>query len=338
MKGLVRFAGPTALSAALLLSAASTTQAQATKKVRSDVRIGVQKDRSTSSRTTTERDSVTVSSNGDVLLINANAARIDSVAAEAARERARVDAFIADMEARNAALARSMTAVQDSLMRVRGEVTVMNTRTIALSDSLRWLRGSYSRFKNGSLFNNSGFYIGLGSGANFTNGTFETSGYHTGLNVLVPIGWQKHGNAIGIRTEFGVETFDGQSTAVGPFVNPDPKLFTAIGMVTLHAPLNQKKTNTFYVMGGGGAYMFKNIGESSALADRLGGASTSGTSTNKTKLGVTGGAGLELHVLGATNFFIESRLTNVMADKSASGISGSSSLRWVPVTIGFQLR
>lgn len=337
MKGLVRFAGPIGLSAALVLSAASTSQAQATKKVRSDVRIGVQKDRSVGTRTTTPRDSVTVTSTGDVELINATRARIDSVAADAARERARVDAMVSDFEARNAALGRSMTAVQDSLMRVRGEVTAANNRTMALSDSLRFLRTRFYNFKNGSLFNNSGFYIGLGSGANFTSGTLENSGYHQGLNVMVPIGWQKHGNLIGIRTEFGVQTFDGQSTAAGPFVNHDPKVFTGIGMLTLHIPVNQAKTNTFFLMGGGGIYSFRDYGPQSALADRLG-SSTSSTSTSKTKAGITGGAGLELHILGATSFFVESRLTSVMADNSASGIGGSKNLMWVPVTLGFTLR
>ncbi|MEP7347598.1 MAG: hypothetical protein ABI877_20175 [Gemmatimonadaceae bacterium] len=342
MKGLVRFAVPVGLSVALTLSVAPTAQAQAdsVRRVRSDVRIGVQKDRSTSARRV--RDSVTVVSGGDVVLLNANKAKIDSMALEASAERRRVDSLVSALEGRNAALGTSIAAMQDSLARARGEIVVINTHTMALGDSVRFLNGRFSRFKNGSLFNNSGFYIGLGSGANFTTGTLKNSGYDRGLNVMIPIGWQKHGNAIGIRTEWGAQTFDGQTSLNGQFSNVDPMVYSGVGMLSLHLPLNEAKTNTFFLMGGGGAYMFRSYGATSALASRLGGSNTTGgttTTSTKTKLGVTGGAGLELHILGATSFFVESRLTNVMVDKNTtSGISGSNSLRWVPVTLGFTLR
>jgi hypothetical protein len=110
-------------------------------------------------------------------------------------------------------------------------------------------------------------------------------------------------------------------------------------MLTLNFPLNQAKTNTFYLMGGGGAYMFRDLGTNSALNGPLGATANSSTTTNATKWGVTGGAGFEFHVLGAANIFVQSRLTNVMAEKSSTpGTTSSSSLRWIPVIAGFTLR
>ena len=342
MKALVGTASSVGLAVAMLLSAAPAAHAQAdtVRRVRSDVRIGVQKDRTLGRNTTTPRDSVTVVSTGEVELINATKAKLDSMALDAERERRRTDsvmAVVAGLESKNADLSRSVTAFQDSLVRVRGDVTTLNTRATALSDSLRTLNGKWSRFRNGSLFNNSGFYIGLGSGANFTSGTLEDMGYHEGLNVVVPIGWQKRGQTLGFRGELGVQTFDGQNTNLGPFANPDPKLYTAVGMLAVHFPINEAKTNTFFLMGGGGAYVFRKYGASSALADRLGTTSTLETKTT-TKLGVTGGAGIELKILGATSFFLESRITNVFAENSASGLAGGKNLMWIPVTMGFQLR
>jgi hypothetical protein len=93
----------------------------------------------------------------------------------------------------------------------------------------------------GSLFGNSGFYIGVGTGANFTTGTFNDIGYAEGLNVNVPIGWSKPGYPIGLRTEWGVQTFEG--SAISEFTNIDPVLYTAQAMLTLNLPINSAQTH-----------------------------------------------------------------------------------------------
>jgi hypothetical protein len=79
--------------------------------------------------------------------------------------------------------------------------------------------------------------------------------------------------------------------------------------------------------------MFDRIGASSTLNDRLG-----DSDGRVTKLGLTGGAGLEFHILGATSLFVQSAFTNVFAERPVNTTGGSRSLRWVPLVAGITLR
>jgi hypothetical protein len=231
-----------------------------------------------------------------------------------------------------AALRDSLRIVNEELFTLRNEIAKANALTAALGDSIAQLNQRFNKMPHfPSLFGNSGFYIGLGTGANFSTGTLTDIGYAEGLNVSVPIGWSKAKYPLGFRTEFGVQTFE--ASAFSQFKNIDPVLYTAQAMLTLNLPLNSAKNNLFYLMGGGGAYMFHRFGEVSALADRLGDASK-----NVTKFGVTGGAGLEFHVLGATSLFVQSTVTNVFIEKSTIGLAGSKNMRWVPLIAGITLR
>lgn len=339
-----RYAGcALAMGGALMLSAVASADAQTdtTRRAVSERRIPVQKDQNFSASQGNRRVST-----GEVML-SEDRARIDALEAAVATYTMRLDsiaAATATIGSRSEATALLVTAIQDSLRNVRGELTsvrgeltAVTARNVALTEEVTQLNQRFSRLQNGSLFGNSGFYIGLGTGANFTNGTLSEIGYKEGLNVAVPIGFHKRGSMIGVRAELGIETFDGRFTA--GFNNPDPKLYTAVGMVTANFPLNEGKSHHFYLMGGGGAYMFRDIGAGSALSAQLGSSSTS-SSTSATKWGVTGGAGFEFHVLGAANIFVQSRLTNVFAEKSSQPgtTSSSSSLRWIPITAGFTLR
>lgn len=274
-------------------------------------------------------------------------ARIDSLEAMAATYRQRLDALEASnasLTSSNEATARMVAALADSLRLVRSELTSARSeltaniaRTNAVADSLLDLNQRFWRFRNGSLFGHSGFYVGIGSGTNMTIGTLDNIGYQSGLNVSVPIGWHKRGNVIGIRTEFGVQSFDGRNAS--GFSNPDPRFYSAVGMLTLNLPINAAKTNTFYLMGGAGLYMFRNITAGSTLADRLGAPSSGSSTTSETKLGLTGGAGLEFKILGATSFFVQSAITNVSVEASTRpGADAGKSLRWVPLIAGIQLR
>ena len=336
----------TAIGLALTLSLATPASAQTTtaqdsvrRQATSTTRIPVRKDQNGTYGTRESRGEVVYTS---------NRALLDSLATAAAADRVRLDSALTaanSASTRADDAARSAAAMQDSLRVVRGELSTVNARAtslgIALNDSIARLGTSVrridNRWRNGSIFGHSGFYMGLGTGANFTTGTLKDIGYYEGLNVVLPIGWHRQGNAIGIRSELGVQTFDGRS--VGAFSNPDPKVYSAIGMLTLHLPLNTAKTNNFYLMGGAGAYMFRDLTSGSALGDRLGASASQGTaSSNVSKLGVTGGAGLDLHILGATSFFIQSRLTNLFGDASQTGVGGSKNLRWIPLVAGFTLR
>jgi hypothetical protein len=235
------------------------------------------------------------------------------------------------LERRIDALTDSLHFVQEELATARAELTAAVARTYALEGQVGDLRQSLTALRHGSLFGNSGFYVGVGSGAGIVTGTMRNVGYGTGLNVTVPIGWSKAGVPLGVRTEWAMQSFEGR---LGKgFANPDPMVFSGTAMLTLNLPLNQARTHQFYLMGGGGAYMFRDIGLASALNDRFDGAET-----RVTKWGVTGGAGLELHVLGATALFVEVPFTNVFADESAIGAPGGRNLRWMGVVAGVTLR
>jgi hypothetical protein len=264
--------------------------------------------------------------------------RLNELEATAATLRMRLDAHDAANAARAAVFEKEIATLKDSLRIVNEEIAMLrleiakaNALAAALSDSVAQVNKSIKSLRYGSLFGKSGFYVGVGTGANFTAGTLNDIGYAEGLNVNIPIGWSKADYPLGFRTEFGVQTFEG--VARSSFTNIDPVLYTAQAMLTLNLPINQAKTNLFYLMGGGGAFMFHRFGEFSALGDRLG-----SKSKDVTKWGLTGGAGLELHVLGATSLFVESALTNVFVEKSNAGTGGSKSLRWIPLVAGITLR
>jgi len=316
----------------------STRRAQDdTTRARSTRRIPVQKDRSFSYSNQTRRREST----GEVM-ISPDRARLDSLALAVEADRQRDEALAAStaaVAAKTDALAANLSAVADSLRTVRsdlstvrGELTTVSTRANVLADSLRYLDQRFMRLRNGSIFGNSGFYAGVGTGANFTVSTLNDIGYKEGLNVVVPIGYHKQGTTLGLRGEFGIQTFDGRSPS-GAFNNPDPKIYSAVGMLTVHLPLNAAKSHNFYLMGGGGAYMFRDIGGTSTLRERLGASNSGGTSTNTTKFGVTGGAGLEFHILGAANIFVQTKYTNVFGDapSAASSLGNSGkNLSWIP--------
>lgn len=323
------------LVTALTLSVAADAGAQTDTTRRptavAEQRIPVRKDQGITRRV----------SAGDVDLIAVERARIDSLEALAASYRQRLDSVAAAFSARSDATDRLVASLTDSLRIVRTELTTarsematMSAHLTALSDTVQQVNQRLWRLRNGSLFGNSGFYVGVGSGTNLTIGTLDDIGYNSGLNVSIPIGWHKRGNVIGVRTEWGIQSFDGRNTAV--FSNNDQRVYSAVGLLTLNLPLNANKTNTFYVMGGGGMYMFKNLIGGSTLGNRFGATTIAGSTTSETKFGFQGGAGVELRILGATSLFVQTGITQVSVDTPA-GTSGSS-LRWVPIIAGFQLR
>jgi len=155
----------------------STQQDSTRTQARSTRRIPVQKDRDFSRANRRMRDSVTTDTAMGEVVINRDSIRIDSLTSAAALDRARLDSI----EARANNLDRSVAGFTDSLRTVRTEMTAANTRTTAmvtaLNDSITQLNQRWDRFQNGSIFGNSGFYMGAGAGANFTNGTLKDIGY-----------------------------------------------------------------------------------------------------------------------------------------------------------------
>jgi opacity protein-like surface antigen len=331
------------LSVALTLSAVTEAEAQVdtTRRDTSQVRIPVRKGMSTVG--VDNRSSVTRrESAGDVATLTI--LRIDSLENVTREYRTRLDSLEAANEAaatRSAALEARINSLSDSLATARTELAALreelnatNTRLTEVDTRLQGLNQRFNNFRHRSLFGNSGFYVGLGTGASYTSGTLRNIGYESAPLISMPIGWHKPGSMLGLRTEWTLARLEGVQAA--SFVNPDPTVASGVALATLAFPINSAKTNNFYLMGGGGFYMFRDFGTSSGLADKFTGSDDSGGDT-ETKWGFQAGAGLEFHILGATSLFVQSSLTNVAADRGTSGEEGRN-LRWMPVIIGFQLR
>jgi hypothetical protein len=314
---------------AIALAAITTgANAQAT----SDQRIPIRKD----GRTVQE-------SRGEVALA-AEVARINALEEQAAALRQRLQSAEAELatltaltsrveanEANIRSLEATLRTTRGELVNVRSELAAANARAAALEQQVARFDRRMNSLKYGSLFGHSGFYMGLGTGMNFTTGTLHNLGYGSGLNVVMPIGWSKPGKLLGLRAELGVQSFEGR--ALPGFQNIDPMLYTANAMVTVNLPINAAKTNLFYLMGGGGSFTFRRIGQTSALSDRLGKGDG-----YVTKLGLMGGAGFEFHILGATSLFAQSAFTNVFGEKPVNTTGSSGHLRWVPLVAGITLR
>jgi hypothetical protein len=337
------------LSVALTLSATAVAEAQVdtTRRDTSQVRIPVRKGSMGTASTTDGRTGVTRrESAGDVATLTI--LRIDSLEAVTTAYKTRLDSLEAALEAANTAanarntaleariksLSDSLTTANTALAALREELNATNTRLSEVDTRLQGLNTRFNNFRHRSLFGNSGFYVGLGTGASYTSGTLRNIGYESAPLLTMPIGWNKPGSMLGLRTEWSLARLEGVSE--GGFFNPDPTVASGVALATFSFPINSAKTNSFYLMGGGGFYMFRDFGVGSGLADKFSGSDESSGDT-ETKWGVQAGAGLEFHILGATSLFVQSSLTNVAADRGTSGEEGRN-LRWMPVVIGFQLR
>jgi len=328
-----------AIGIALTLSAMAEAGAQTdtTRRAASDRRIPVRKDAGPGE--VTRR-----ASEGDATLVPTAASRIDSLEAAATAYRTRIDALeaanaglVTRLDATDrlvAALRDSLNMVRDELATLRGEHNATTARVTVLADSIYQLNRRFILFRNRSMFGNSGFYVGLGTGATYTMGALNDMGYVEGLQVTVPIGWHKTGSLIGVRTEWAWQNVDGRLIP-GRFGNVDPNIFSAVGMVTLNVPFNQAKTHTFYAGGGGGVYMFRDFQASSALGAAFAGSQDAPTS--ETKFGLTGAAGVQFHILGATYLFVQTSIANVSADQVVAPAT-SKTLRWVPLVAGVTIR
>jgi opacity protein-like surface antigen len=342
------------LSVALTLSALAEAKAQVdtTRRDTSQVRIPVRKGNMNTARVDgTSRGSTTGGvtrreSAGDVATLTI--LRIDSLEVVTREYKTRLDSLesalaaansaattrSAALEARINALSDSLTTARTELAALREELNATNTRLSEVDTRLQGLNTRFNNFRHRSLFGNSGFYVGLGTGASYTSGTLRNIGYESAPLISIPVGWHKPGSMLGLRTEWTMARLEGVQS--GSFFNPDPTVASGVALATFAFPINSAKTNSVYLMGGGGFYMFRDFGVNSGLSGKFSGSDESGGDT-ETKWGFQAGAGLEFHVLGATSLFVQSSITNVAADRGTSGEEGRN-LRWMPVVIGFQLR
>jgi opacity protein-like surface antigen len=339
--------GAIATAVALTLLATAKANAQdTTRRVTSEQRIPVRKDAAT---TTMREGDVTRRTAAGEVRLPPTRERIDSLEALAESYRTRIDSlervnvsFSTRLDATDrliASLRDSLNMVRSELATTREELTAVRTeltettaRTGRVADSLFRLNTRFALFRNRSMFGNSGFYVGLGTGPAYTFGSLEDMGYIDGMQVTVPIGWQKTGSTLGLRSELAWQNYDGRFVARR--ANTDPNIFSATVMANLNFPFNQARTHSVYLMGGGGVYHFRNFHENTALAEAFGTTSHDATAT---KFGFTGGAGVQFHILGATYLFVQSTFHQVSADNVVAPATGKS-MRWVPLILGVAVR
>jgi hypothetical protein len=267
----------------------------------------------------------------------AERARADSVAAV---ERARTDSINAVERARADSLAAIERARTDSMARAD---------SIARAEQLRM-----EQMKSGTLFGGSGFYMGVAAGSTMPTGNLRDLGYSRGFNVNVPIGWHKPGNLLGLRLDLGYNHLDGNDLSFTPtpggtpvtLNNPDPKIYSATLNATMKFPFNEARTTGLYLLGGGGVYMFRDLG-TSGLGGYIGNdvldPDDETNETSVSKWGVNAGAGLEFGV-GTASLFLETRFVNAFVERGTNPsfgnflTSSSSDLRWVPIVLGVSIR
>jgi opacity protein-like surface antigen len=329
-----RFVAGTMAAIALTVMVATEAAAQAdtTRRTTSDQRIPVRKsaDAGELTRRVAGGDvNLTTRTRFDSLeaLANTYSTRIDSLERANAALVTRLDA----MDAHIAALRDSLATVRSEMDALRSEMATVSARADRLADSVVQLNRRFNIFRNRSIFGNSGFYLGLG--VTYTAAGLHDMGYVEGLQVTVPIGWHKPGNLIGVRTEWAWQNVDGRSFT--GFNNVDPNIYSGTAMLSLHIPFNSAKTHNIYLMGGGGMFMFRDFQPQSSLAAAFAGSQDAPTS--ETKWGLTAGAGVQFHILGATSLFVQTQWNQVAADRAVAPAT-TRTLGWVPLVAGLTLR
>lgn len=344
-----------ALCASTLPAQVDTTRRDTTRAARSTTRIPIRKESrgevilpSTRARTDSialqaRRDSI---SKADLArndsIVAAERARTDSLGmrnrADSVAQAARTDSIARAEQARTDSISRLEQMRNDSIARASAPVTpVLEPQASTVSQGRR-LPGS--------------FYMGLAAGSSSPMGDLDDLGYDGGLNISVPIGWHNPSALFGWRLMLGYNQFGGATFTTGgtsPTIlsNPDPKVYSAELNLNMRFPFNERRTSSVYLSGGGGVYMFRNFGRASALAGYLGNdvldPDDSENESTINKWGVNGGAGLEFGI-GTSSLFVETRLVNVFAGRddepnfdSVFGERGTS-VRWVPLILGFTIR
>lgn len=169
------------------------------------------------------------------------------------------------------------------------------------------------------MFGN-GFYIGIGGGGTVPMGDLS-DGYDPGFNVTVPIGWQSMTSPWGVRADLAYNRIKG---AVAEFDDgevelDDGDIWSGTLGLTAQWPVGASSTS-FYLVGGGGAYHFRDFGELNAS-----GTEVTIESENVTKFGLNGGLGINFAV-GAADIFVDARYVSVFTEGDKTN--------FIPITLG----
>lgn len=344
-----------ACAAAFSIGFAASAPAQDTTRTRpttSQARIPVQK-RISGGEVVIARDTAAERMRADSI------ARADSMALVEKTRRDSVALVEKSRADRIAAVEKVRRDSLEAIERTRRDATAAVERaradSIARTDSI--MRQQQIRMEttpSRSFFRGSGWYIGLSGGSSMPTSDLKGIGYGSGFNLDVPIGWHRVGRLLGFRLDLGYNRFSGGTTSVpgtgGSSIvldNPDPMVMSAELNGTLKLPINESKTSTFYLVGGGGLYRFSSFGSGSALGSFLGNDVFNNSSATDQKVinkwGANAGAGIELGI-GSSALFLETRVVNVFTARAenpsfdATFGNRGDNIRWIPIALGFTIR
>jgi hypothetical protein len=165
-----------------------------------------------------------------------------------------------------------------------------------------------------------GFYIGIGGGGTVPMGDLSDA-YGTGFNVTVPIGWQSMTTPWGVRADLAYNRVKGEVAEFddGQVELDDGTIWSGTLGLTAQWPVGASSTS-FYLVGGGGAYHFRDFGELNASGTEI-----TIEEENVTKFGLNGGLGINFAV-GAADIFVEGRYVSVFTD--------GDNTNYIPIVLG----
>jgi len=183
-----------------------------------------------------------------------------------------------------------------------------------------------------SIHLRNGWYFGVAGAAEMPKTNFSSL-YKTGWGVEVPIGWDMPSGPLGFRANLGYATMRQKSGL--PVAVSEPKIYQAVADLKLRLPFGRGLLSGLYAVGGGGAYYFRNYGNSPVVSSTTANGTTytstfsniygTGTSSSSTRFGMNAGGGLQFGI-GSAALYAESRYVRINTPGSHSA--------YVPVALG----
>lgn len=314
------------LAIALTWGGVSTVKAQQPDSTRQTTKTTKAKNKKKT--TSSQRIPVTKESHGEVApptvnqdsIAAAERARQDSIAAAAAR--ARQDSIARVEQMRRDSIAAAERRKQDSIAaaeRARQD-SIARADSIAAAERARlsWMR------KHG------GWYFGVGAGVaiptgSMTSAGFNSGGYSTGWNIMVPVGYDFNKSILGFRLDGTYDQLHGRDFNSN-FSAPNLSAWSLNLDMRLRVPLGQTFSR-FYVLGGatysGLSGWFTDFTDPNNPQNKAGASSDWGWNA---------GAGFNFNWGYMTGLFLESRYMWVN-QRNETGFPYTHAA-WVPIVLG----
>ena len=312
------------LMIALSLGAASTVKAQQTDSTRRTTKTTKKKKATSSQRIPIKKESPgevapapTVNQDS---IAAAERARQDSIAAAAAR--ARQDSIARAEQMRRDSIAAAERRKQDSI----AAAEKARQDSIARADSI----AAAERARIKYMQHHGGWYFGIGAGAsiptgNMTSAGFNSGGYSTGWDIVVPVGYDFSNSPLGFRLDGTFDQLNGKDFNTN-FSAPNLDAWSLNMDLRLRVPLG-RTWSRFYVLGGatysGLSGWFTDFSNPNAPTNKQ---STTGD------WGWNAGGGFNFNWGSMVGLFVESRY--VWVNQSNTIGYPYNNAAWVPIVLG----